>query len=93
MKYTQDQMQATVNEWRNSGLSKKAFCRAQNIAYPTFHYWCKRIKGNSASVPSGFAELNVTGASGCSFEVVLLSGSRLIFQSEPSAVWLRELLG
>jgi hypothetical protein len=42
MRYTQEQMQVTVNEWQNSKLSKKEFCRELNINYPTFHYWCKR---------------------------------------------------
>ena len=37
-------METSVNAWKNSGLSKKAFCRDWDIPYQTFHYWCKRVE-------------------------------------------------
>lgn len=91
MRYTQDQMEASVNAWKNSGLSKKAFCRDRAITYPTFHYWCKRVE---MAGPTGFAEVGVTH-NPCNdmFELVFPSGARMIFKSQPSAGWLRELVG
>jgi len=90
MKYTSEQMQMVINEWQTSGLSKKAFCRQRSITYPTFHYWCKRL----IEVPSpGFIEVPVQsheGSIGC--EIIFTSGARMIFQGEPSASWLREVL-
>ena len=93
MKYTEEQIQGAINEWQTSGLSKKAFCRQRNIVYQTFHYWYKRIaKGPS----SGFVEVPLPqfersgGSGGC--EIVFPSGARMLFQGEPSANWLREVL-
>ena len=28
-----------VTQWQNSGLTQKAFCTTNKIAYHTFHYW------------------------------------------------------
>jgi len=43
-KYTQDQKSSHVLAWRKSGLSKKTYCREQNIKYSTFRNWT--IKGD-----------------------------------------------
>ena len=91
MKYTQVQMETAINEWQQSGLSKKEFCRQKNIACPTFHYWCKRL-GSASS--SGFAQISVVNQQRSGgFEIVFASGTRITFQGEPSVNWLRELVG
>ena len=28
-----------ISRWQQSGLTQKAFCSANNIAYHVFHYW------------------------------------------------------
>lgn len=90
MKRTQEQMQATITEWKNSGLSKKAFCLDRKITYQTFHYWFKRLSVESSS---GFAEMKIPGSlHTSSFELTFASGARMTFQGEPTAAWLRELL-
>ena len=91
MKHTSEEMQLVINEWQTSGLSKKAFCLEKNITYPTFHYWYKRL----VSAPtSGFMEMTVQTDErdgGC--EIIFPSGARMILQKEPSASWLREVVG
>lgn len=90
MRYTQEQMQATVNEWEKSGQSKKAFCLERNINYPTFHYWYKRLKMPTSP---GFTEVSVgMGGSSGACELIFPSGMRMVFQGEPPASWLRELV-
>jgi hypothetical protein len=90
MRHTQEQMQATITEWQNSGLSKKAFCRDRKITYQTFHYWCKRLLSAGTS---GFEEVNLTHRSQTdTFVLNFPSGARMTFQGQPSASWLRELL-
>ncbi|MEO8471652.1 MAG: hypothetical protein ABI477_05640 [Chryseolinea sp.] len=89
MKHTQEQMQATINEWKHSGLSKRAFCRDRGITYQTFHYWYKRV----SSISSGFTELNVVShppTNAC--ELSFTSGVRMVFHNEPSVSWLLELI-
>lgn len=92
MKHTPEQMRLAIEEWQTSGLSKKAFCSQENISYPTFHYWFKRLNPDR-DAHSGFTEIRVQGheRSGES-EIVFPSGVRMIFRGEPSASWLRELL-
>ena len=90
MRYTQEQKQATVNEWEKSGQSKKAFCLERNINYATFHYWHKRLK---EPLSPGFTEVSVAvrqHTSTC--ELTFPSGARLVFNDQPSASWLRELV-
>jgi len=89
MRRTQEQMKAAINEWQQSGLSKKAFCQQRNITYQTFLYWCNRI--DAAPLP-GFVQVKmaVDRLRGC--EIVFPSGVRMNFQGEPSVAWLRELV-
>ena len=89
MKHTQEQMEQSISSWRQSGLTKKTFCKQENIAYATFNYWCKRL---SAPVQSGFSEINVDGTLSGGHEIRFPSGARMIIQGEPSANWLRELV-
>ena len=90
MKHTKEQMQATIVEWQNSGLSRKAFCRERKITYQTFHYWFKRLHVPNAS---GFEEVKLSGRTqGSAFELVFPSGVRMVFDGQPSAGWIRELV-
>jgi hypothetical protein len=83
-------MQQTINEWQQSGLSKKAFCRQHNITYQTFHYWYKRL---SVSAVPGFTEIKVADPIRSNgHEIIFPSGARMIFHGEPSVNWLRELV-
>lgn len=91
MKHTSEEMQLVINEWQASGLTKKAFCLQRNISYHAFHYWCKRLISAPAA---GFTEMIVQAderRGGC--EIIFPSGARLILQKEPSASWLREVVG
>jgi len=89
MKYSAEQIQATINEWQKSGLSKKAFCIQRKICAQTFYNWLKRNNPHA----SGFTEVilpRIDQHTSC--EIIFPSGSRMILQGEPSASWLRELL-
>jgi hypothetical protein len=85
-------MEDLYQQWQESGLSRKAFCQLHDLSYATFNYWFKRLHDTGPSAPTGFTELNVPSTAAFSLEVVFPSGSRLVFQHEPSATWLRELL-
>ncbi len=45
-KYTQEQKLAHVRSWEASGLSKKEYCRRQDLNYSTFKNWTSRDKIN-----------------------------------------------
>jgi len=90
MKYTTEQIQIAINEWQVSGLSKKAFCLQRDICPQTFYNWLKR----SDKSCSGFTEVTLPARERTgSCEIIFPSGTRMILQGEPSANWLRELLG
>ncbi len=90
MKYTKEQMKQTISEWKVSGLSKKAFCRERKIVYQTFHNWINRINKVSSS---RFTEITLPARrTNGSCEIIFPSGARMIFDGEPSASWLREVL-
>ena len=90
MRYTAEQIQVAINEWQVSGLSKKAFCLQRDICPQTFYNWLKRV---SQTHSSGFTELTPPpGERTDSCEIIFPSGARMIFASEPTASWLREVL-
>ena len=90
-----------ISRWQQSGLTQKAWCAKNNVAYGTFHYWYKRYRSqdwdDSAHLDDtgGFVQLLVdalpASASGC--ELLLPDGKRLVFQQPVSAEFLRTLIG
>jgi len=93
MRYSQEQMRSFYQQWQQSGLARKAFCQQHNLSYATFNYWHKRLDGAKPSETGGFTAFNLPSSPSCNFEVIFSSGSRIVFHQEPSAAWLRELLG
>lgn len=52
-----------IEEWRQSGLSQKRFCVANNIAYHVFHYWYGVYRSEQKTTDS-FLPLNLVPAAG-----------------------------
>ncbi len=46
MRSTEQKMFKGISRWQRSGLSQKAWCEKNNIAYAGFHYWYKRYRVN-----------------------------------------------
>ena len=41
-----------LRQWRNSGLSVRAFCAAQGLSEPSFYFWRRRLgQREAAAVP------------------------------------------
>jgi hypothetical protein len=89
MRRTLSEMQKICEQFEQSGLSRRVFCKQQNIAHQTFHYWYKRIASKESS---GFSEIALPSSRKASVEVVFPSGARITFEGEPSVSWLRELV-
>lgn len=49
MIYTKEKWQELFNEWKQSGLTRAAFCRKHKLAVSTFDYWRRRIRERSRS--------------------------------------------
>lgn len=50
-----------IKQWQQSGLSQKAFCIANNIAYHVFHYWYG-VYRSEQKVTGSFLPVNITPA-------------------------------
>jgi transposase-like protein len=44
------QWQKNIDDWKSSGLSKKQYCKNNNLKVHTLHYWIKKF--NKESEPS-----------------------------------------
>lgn len=44
----EQQMFLLVEQWKESGISIKAFCEQNSLRYHAFHYWFKRYKQESS---------------------------------------------
>jgi len=44
-----------ISAWEHSGISQRNYCKQENINYPAFQYWRKRIRVKSGQ----FVELKV----------------------------------
>jgi hypothetical protein len=94
----QHQMFARVQQWQQSGLSQKAWCEQNNMAYHVFHYWYKRFRHqppeSEAATKSGFVQLQVqdrfSGTPWC--ELVLANGQKLFFHQPVPAAFIRTIL-
>ncbi len=89
MQPTSEKMQLLLSKWQESGLNKKAFCKAENISYATFHYWAKRL---SKVNESGFSEIPLKSSPAPCCELIFPSGVRMVFDSTPPLIYLKELL-
>ena len=52
------QMLAMISQWRQSGLTQKAFCVANNVAYHVFHYWYG-VYRTSENSPGSFVPVTI----------------------------------
>ncbi len=64
-----------LEQWRESGLGKSAFCRQQDIPPWQFHYWFKRLEEQAQEPAEGFARVHASsGMAGSGIRLRLASG-------------------
>ncbi|MCX2839409.1 IS66 family insertion sequence element accessory protein TnpB [Salinimicrobium sp. MT39] len=72
----QEEMYTLVNEYRNSGLSAKAFSTEKGISPSTFCYWIRKKKDEDQ--PGGFVEVTKgLNASSGELELIYPNGVKL----------------
>lgn len=74
---TRQQKEEIINQWQQSGKSRKEFCEENQISYNSLAGWCKQFKDQKIS--SGFSEVKIREASGLYAQVHLPSGIRIDF--------------
>lgn len=87
---------AMIEQWQRSGLSQKAYCTQNNVAYHQFHYWYKRyrdIQPMSDQGSSSFVKLEVSPLRGSAqLELLLPDGKRLFFYELVSTDYLKAVI-
>ncbi len=87
------QLFAKIVQWQQSGLTQKAFCRQNDIAYHVFHYYYGRFRSKDNDQASSFIKLQVApGQLSTHTELVLPDGKRLLFHQGVSADFLKALI-
>lgn len=95
---SQQQFFEDIKRWQQSGLSQKAWCIQNNMAYHVFHYWYRRFRRQhpqtEARAKSSFVQLHVqghlSGAPWC--ELVMSNGQKLLFHQPVPAEFIKSLL-
>lgn len=58
----QQQMEALIEEYNQSGLSIKEFCQQKQIGYHTLQYWRYKERRQARQKQNGFAPVRTTPA-------------------------------
>ena len=88
------QMFDKISTWQQSGLTQRAYCRHNNIAYHVFHYYYRRFRIKDNKEPASFIKLQVSSNHErvAHMELVLPDGKRLIFHQAVSVDFLKSLI-
>ncbi len=92
---TADQMYPLVEQWRQSGQSKTAFCRLHQLNIHTFGYWVsKKRQEEQQSSTSDFIALSIKPVSReCpELQIHYPNGAKICFQVGTSTDYVRSLL-
>jgi hypothetical protein len=89
---SKEEITAIIERWRASGKNKKIFCQENNLTYQTFIGWTAPKKKAKEKFPA-FIPVRVSKPSPDFFaEINLPGGSKIIFQNEVRAEYLRMIL-
>ena len=89
------QMFDKISAWQQSGLTQKAYCRQNNIAYHVFHYYYRRFRLIENKEPATFIKLQVPSnhePAAAHTELLLPDGKRLLFHQSVSVDFLKSLI-
>lgn len=94
----QSKMFRAIRRWQLSGLSQKAWCEKNELAYSSFHYWYKQYRSqlpdSGPDTPEGFVQLvtedNIGGGSWCT--LTFANGSTLNFHQPVGPEVLKALI-
>ncbi len=90
------QMFAMIEQWQQSGLSKKAYCEQQSIKHHTFYYWFKSYRQQHPDMEnnrSAFVKLQIEKSPAItSMEIHYPGGIRLVFHEPVSSSYVKSLI-
>lgn len=91
----EQKMQALNQKMLNSKLSRKKFCKIENLAYSTFGYWVKKFEKESTV----FKEIKIASkasspfiASAPEFVIEFPTGAKLTFNHLVDPAWIKSIV-
>jgi hypothetical protein len=85
-----------IEQWQQSGLTKKAYCQQQSIKHHTFYYWYKCYRQQHPDMDnksSSFVKLQIEKCTATpSVEIYFPGGIRLLFHDPVSSNYLKVLI-
>ncbi len=81
-----------IEEWQNSGMSIVNYCRENEIAVATFHYWKKKIS-SEVTESDAFSEIKFTSDHGSGLWFEFGNGVKLVVDHGFDQVTLKRLMG
>ena len=90
MRRNQEEMCSYIDEWKQSGLSRKAFCRKRGIAPSTFSYWYTKYTPSDSGQGGDFVEVNPILSE--SIEVIYPNGVKIRMPQKSSLSALQALI-
>ena len=95
MRNSERKMFSLIKKWQDSGLSKKEFCKQQDIATQNFHYWSKKYKQTYSSLENEFIPIEVNPVQEITKDEIQIfypNGVKLIFSEDLSFSKIRALI-
>lgn len=91
-RYSAEEKQQIIEQWKQSGLSRRAFCRQQNLSYNSLTHWTRKKRNRSRSVTSDFVPLKIKPATEQVFAQIETGGKRIQLYQPVTANFLKQLL-
>ncbi len=91
--FTASQREDLIQEWKQSGKSKKDFCVEKGLKYMTFVCWKSKDQTNQAPVKNSFMQVAVRNEPEALFAKLLLNNGTALHIYQPvEASYLSRLL-
>ena len=90
----EERMRLLYKKMQSCGLSRKQFCKNENLAYSTFGYWVKKFDKNKAV----FKEIRVgqkeplPSIPSTEFVLEFPSGAKLTFNHLADPTWIKSIV-
>jgi hypothetical protein len=70
-RYTEFEREELIEQWKQSGKNKTAFCKERSLSYYSFNDWIKRGKKKEKRVKPSFVRLKTKSSAQTSFATLI----------------------
>lgn len=91
--YSPEEKQKIIEQWKQSGINRAAFCRANNLSYHTLIYWTRKPRILKKHKASEFIPIKIKSSAESIFAQIETGGKRIQLYRPVTAVFLKQLLG